>query len=257
MAEKYRRVRSRHWRAAIVAALAFSALTSTTEAVEPPRPDPVGPFDEANPTPAVPPPVMRPGSPEPGSSEAGPPFTAPLPPSVPSAPQAPLGTALPPPPTTPPPFDIPERPGFTPFPAGGLRQALSEYDRRGGLDAGGPVTRAIETTAMSSIARGSAVFAIRARTTGQIASVRLTAANRDIDAWRDFGARLSTLSVAPLRLPEDAAGVWLVVRVEARVVHPAGDRDWYPGTLFAFDPSNIDTQPLRVVHAQVLSQLWY
>jgi len=146
---------------------------------------------------------------------------------------------------------------MVPPPAGGLRQALDEYDRRAGLGAGGPILRALETIAMSSTARGSAIFAIRARKDGQIDSVRLTAANRDIAAFRDLGAQLMTLSVADLRLPEEANGVWLVVRMDARVVHPAGDRRWYPGTLFAFDPSNISTHALRVVHARTLTELWF
>lgn len=146
---------------------------------------------------------------------------------------------------------------MSPLPEGGLRQSLSELDRRAGLGAAGPVINAIETTAMSSTALGSAVFAIRTQATGQIAAVRLTAANRDIPEWRELESRLGTLSVSGLRLPEAAHGTWLVVRVEAHNVHPAGDRDWYPGTLFAFDPSNIDTHELRVVHTQVLSELWY
>lgn len=249
------------WRSPIVKAaiLATASLcvSSIAGAVEPPRPAPVGPFDEAIPTPAVPPPSMRPGSPQPGSPEAGPPFSAPLPPAVPLPPRAPIGVAIPPPPTVPPPFNIPERPGFTPFPAGGLRQALAEYDRREGLGASGPIEHAIRVLAMSSVARGTAVFAIRAQASGQIAAVRVTAANEDIEAWRELGERLTTLSVLPLRLPEEANGVWMVIRVEARVVHPAGDRSIYPGTLLAFDPSNIATRQLRVVHAQTLSELWF
>lgn len=134
---------------------------------------------------------------------------------------------------------------------------MVELDREAGLGAGGPILRALETIAMSSTARGSAVYAIRARSNGQIQSVRLTAANHDLEGFRDLGTRLMTLSVANLRLPEEANGVWLVVRIDARTVHPAGDRGWYPGTLFAFDPSNIGTQRLRVVHARTLSELWF
>lgn len=231
--------------------------SSLALAAEPPRPDPVGPFDTATPTPAVPNPVMRPGSPEPGSPEAGPPFTAPLPPAVPLPPRAPVGNALPPPPTVPPPFHIPELPEMTPLPAGGLRQALAEYDRRGGLGAAGPITATIDTAAMSAVARGTAIFAVRAEAGGRIAAIRLTAANQDVDAWRRFGASLAGARIGPLRLPEGAHGVWVVVRVDAKIAHPAGDRASYPGTLFAFDLSNIDTRPLRVVHAQALSELWY
>lgn len=238
-------------------AVAMLALASTTRAAEPPRAAPVGPDDEAIPTPAVPLPSMSPGSPQPLSPEAGPPFSAPLPPTVPLPPSAPVLPGLPPPYTVPTPFGIPERPDLTPFPAGGLRQSMNELDRRAGLGAGGPVLRALETIAMDSTARGTAIFAIRAQANGQISAVRLTAANEDIALFRDLGTRLTTLSVSRLRLPEEANGVWLVVRLDASIVHPAGDQTWYPGTLFAFDPSNIDTQRLRVVHARVLSELWF
>ena len=110
---------------------------------------------------------------------------------------------------------------------------------------------------MSSTALGSAVYAIRARKSGEIDAVRLTAANRDIQLFRDLGTTLQTISVSNLRLPEEANGVWLVVRLDARIAHPAGDRRWYPGTAFAFDPSNIATHALRVVHARTLSELWF
>lgn len=245
---------ARRWRS-VLWAVATWALVSTARAA-PPR-APVGPFNEAIPTPAVPLTPVGPGSPQPGSQEEGPPFTAPLPPAVPLPPSAPIAPALPPPPTVPVPFGIPERPEMAPLPAGGLRQSLDELDRRAGLGASGPVIRALQTIAMGSTARGTAVYAIRAEANGQIAAVRLTAANQDVDLFRDLGMRLRTLSVSPLRLPEEAHGLWVVVRLETTVVHPAGDRRWYPGTLFAFDPSNIDTQPLRVVHAQALSELWF
>lgn len=146
---------------------------------------------------------------------------------------------------------------MSPPPAGGLRQALDELDRRAGLGASGPVLQALETIAMSSTALGSAVYSIRARKSGEIDVVRLTGANRDVDAFRELGTRLMTLSVANLRLPEEANGVWLVVQLDARITRPAGDRTRYPGTLLAFDPSNIGTHALRVVHARTLSELWF
>ncbi len=244
-------------RRAVFAAIASFVFASSALAVEPPDAAPVGPFDEAIPTPAVPYPPVRPGSPEPGSPETGPPFSAPLPPALPRPPAGPVLFGLPPPPTVPQPFRIPERPGVSPPPAGGLRQSLDELDREAGLGAGGPILRALETIAMSSTALGSAVYAIRARSNGQIESVRLTAANHDVEGFRALGTRLMTLSVSDLRLPEAANGVWLVVRIDTRRVRPAGDRRWYPGTLFAFDPSNIATHQLRVVHARTLSELWF
>src|SRR4029078_1958560 len=118
---------------------------------------PVGPYDWAPPTPASPPP--DPTEAPTDLNYSVPPFVAPLPPAINYPPPITV-----PPATTPPvpcgpfgnecrdnpgpvaPYLLPEQAGWSPDaagpPAGGLRQALVEYDRRLGLGGGGAVIAA-------------------------------------------------------------------------------------------------------------------
>lgn len=242
--------------AAVGAALTLFAATPAS-AAEPGPLAPVGPFGEAIPTPVTAFPHHQNDLAAPGADQGRPPFTSPLPPSIPLPPAAPILPGLPPPPTVPMPFRIPERPQFAPPPAGGLRQTLSEHDRRLGLGPAGPVLTAARSLAEGSRARGSAVIAVRVEGTGQIAAARVTSSSQSAAAWGELATRLASLSVRAVRLPEAAKGAWMVLRIEAEPRLPAGERLRYPGVLLAFDVANAGARPVRMVTARVLSELWY
>lgn len=255
MAER-RRARLVRAVATIGAVMTLFAATPAS-AAEPGPLAPVGPFGEAIPTPVTAFPHNQRDTVAPSADEGRPPFTSPLPPSIPLPPLPPTLPGLPPPPTVPMPFRIPERPQFTPLPAGGLRQTMSEYDRRLGLGPSGPVLAAAQSLAAGSPVRGSAVITVRVESTGQIAAARVTASSQSAAAWGELAARLASMSVRAVRLPEAAKGAWMVLRIESEPRLRSGDRLHYPGVLLAFDVSNIGARPAPMVTAQVLSELWY
>jgi hypothetical protein len=240
----------------------------TTPSITPSQPVPpvLGnevPLLETNPTPATP--IGQGFLPAPPSLEhprdEGPPFTAVLPPSVPLPRAAPQIPATPPPGQRPAPYRLPERPGATP-PAGGLRQALSEYDRRLGLGAGGAVEDLARTDLVDSSAVGSAVLEVRVDRSGVVRTVRVVSASQDLADWQQLARELRGARAGRIRMPAGAAGAWMRIGLEARVTDPSGLGRPFPLTLYpgavGFDVTSLaHASDLRTVFVSVLSEVWY
>jgi hypothetical protein len=143
-------------------------------------------------------------------------------------------------------------------PAGGLRQALVEYDRRIGLGGGGAVVGAAREMLQGDFVTGSATFEVVADPSGRIRSVRLQDASRDREGWARFGEALHQERVAGMRAPEHSRAVWLILYVSAENQLSSGHNTWwYPGAVFAFDLSDIGAQRVRTVTSRVLTEVWY
>jgi hypothetical protein len=211
----------------------------------------------------------------PARSGTMPPFTAPLPPSVPLPSPIQLVPATPPPQyqRLPTPWTIlpriPERPA-APAPyrpvlespernaasAGGLRQALSEYDRRLGLGPSGPVLSAARRAGMSATATGSARFEVVLDHSGTIQSVSLVDASEDLAGWQRFGENFRAVPLRGVRFAETAQGAWMMVDVSARNERLSGEPRWWDyGLTLVFDVANLHPRTQRVVHTSVVSEL--
>ena len=151
---------------------------------------------------------------------------------------------------------ISEHPELLPQSRGGLRQALSEYDRRLGLGPSGPVVSAARRAGMSGTARGNARFEILVDRSGTIQSVSLLDASQDVHEWRRFAQSLQAMPLQGMRLGEDAQGVWMLLDVSANNERSSGHRRyWDYGLTFLFDVADISARTMRVVHATVASEV--
>ena len=251
------------------AMLAFGA--GSARASQPPL-LPVGPYDWAPPTPVSPPPDVNEVPTDLGYSV--PPFVAPLPPAVNYPPPITV-----PPATTPPrpcgpfgnecrdnpgpvaPYLLPEQavsPDTAEPPAGGLRQALVEYDRRLGLGGGGSVVAAARDIAQGEYVTGSATFEVVADPAGRIRSARLQDASGDREGWQRFGEALHQEHVTGMRAPEHARAVWMILYVSAENELTSGQTTWwYPGAVFAFDVDAINATRIEDRTSRVLTEVWY
>jgi hypothetical protein len=254
---------------ALVVTLLLSS--SSASASQPPL-LPVGPYDCAPPTAASPPP--EPIEFPPGFNYSFPPFASPLPPAVnypppiavppattPPRPCGPLGNECRDDPGPVAPYMLPEQP-VTPDtaepPAGGLRQALVEYDRRLGLGGGGAVIAAARDIAEHEYVTGSATFEVVADSSGRIRSARLQGASRDKEGWQRFGEALHQERVAGMRAPDRSHGVWMIVYVSAENELTSGHTSWWsPGVALAFDLDDINARRIRTVSSRVLTEVWY
>lgn len=189
-----------------------------------------------------------------------PPFTAPVPPAVPLPPLAPIAPATPPPPERPAPFVLPERTDRPPA-VGGLRQALSEYDRRAGLGPDGAVLSELHARIEQGYVSGTALLEVLVDRQKRVRSVRVLDSTGDAAAWFELANDFRGTSLPRLRLPSEANGAWMEVRVEALPRMPSGRRAgrvaWYPGTVIAFDSADWWAVEQRTVHARVVSEVWY
>jgi hypothetical protein len=183
-----------------------------------------------------------------------------LPLSVPLPPLAPIVPITPPPPDRPAPNFLPENPR-APQVFGGLRQALSEYDRRLGLGSGGALISELDSRLAAGYVSGAALLEVRVDRQRRVRDVRVMDSSGGADAWNEFAANLVGTPLPTLRLPEPANGAWMQVRVEARPRMPSGRTPgrpaWLPGTLIAFDLSDLGAVEQRVGHARVVSEVWY
>jgi len=166
--------------------------------------------------------------------------------------------AIPPRPGYPPPLRLPERPDEAEPPAGALRQSLSEYDRRLGLGATGPILSSARQVAQSEWVTGEATLEVIADRSGLVRSVRVVNASQDTDGWRRYAEELQAAPASNLRLPEEARGVWTLIFVRAANERATGSHAWWsPGVAFTFDLSNIASKKTRTVHSHVLSEVWF
>ncbi|HKQ69320.1 MAG TPA: hypothetical protein VJT73_08275 [Polyangiaceae bacterium] len=236
-------------------AIGLSSFTTRDVRAEQPPAFPVQePYDIPIPTPAAPFPYYLP----PPDGQSPPPFDSPLPPAVPFAPPITILPATPEPPAPPPPYVLPERPDQAEPPQGGLRQSLSEYDRRLGLGGGGAVVSAVRNLAMTERARGSATFEVVVDRTGKVRTVRLLDASRDAPEWREFGIALSAEPIPNVRIPETARAAWVLVHVDANDELTSGQRRWWSyGVWLTFDVADVSAHRERVVHSRVLSEVWF
>ena len=192
--------------------------------------------------------------------DARPDFTLPLPPTNPGPPRSGLVPATPPPPSLPAPLALPERPGAPP-PAGGLRQALSEYDRRGGLGAAPAVASLSRGLLQNADAWGSATLVVAMDARGTIQMARVLSSSGDDAAWGQFAAELRGKHVRA-RLPAEARGIWMTLGVEARTNAArgigGGPVSVARGGLLTFDLADLAAVPQqRLVQTSVLSEVWY
>jgi hypothetical protein len=255
----------------LLVALVLSLSSGSASASQPPL-LPVGPYDWAPPTPVSPPPDSYELPTD--INYSVPPFNAPLPPAV----NYPPPIAVPPA-TTPPrpcgpfgnecrdnpgpvaPYMLPEQAGApdTAEPAaGGLRQALVEYDRRLGLGGGGAVIAAARDIAQGEYVTGTATFEVVADPSGRIRSARLQDASRDREGWQRFGEALHQERVTGMRAPERARAVWMILYVSAENELTSGQTSWWsPGVVLAFDLDDINARRIRTVTSRVLTEVWY
>jgi hypothetical protein len=255
----------------LVLCVASALCAAPARASQPPL-LPVAPYDWAPPTPASPPP--DPVEFPPGFNMSFPPFDSPLPPAINYPPPivVPHGTTPPvncgpfgnecrddPGPAAP--YLLPEQagnPDVAEPAAGGLRQALAEYDRRLGLGGGGPVVSEARAIAQREFVTGSATFEVLAEPSGRIRTVRLRNASQDRQGWERFAEALHQARVTGMRLPEQAHGVWLVLYVSAENELSTGQTSlWSPGVWLAFDVASVYAQRLRTVESRVLTEVWY
>jgi len=220
----------------------------------------------------LPAPPVPPGREPVDTNSTMPPFTAPLPPSVPFPPPIVVPPATPPPqyqtpgspwsattvPTRPAPAgprQLAEAPDFARRSAGGLRQALDEYDRRLGLAPGGGVLSAVRDLARSEGVRGGARLQIVVDSTGRILRTDVVDATEDVEGWRRLGDALQEIPIRGMRA-EGRHGVWMLVDVSSTVERSSGRSQWWaPGVAVVFDVADIGARNLRVVHANVASQV--
>jgi len=256
-----------------LAAVTLSLRASSASASQPPL-LPVGPYGWAPPTPASPPPDQV-EAPLDIDYYSVPPFVAPLPPAVNYPPPITI-----PPATTPPvpcgpfgnecrdnpgpvaPYILPEQAGApdTAEPAaGGLRQALVEYDRRIGLGGGGAVVSTARNIAQGEYVTGSATFEVIADASGRIRSVRLQDATPgDKDGWQRFAEELHQQRATGMRTPEGAHSVWMILYVSAENELSTGHNSWWsPGVVLTFDVAAINARRLRTVTSRILTEVWY
>jgi hypothetical protein len=250
----------------------IASWTSTNARASQPPLLPVGPYDWAPPTPASPPPDSYELPTD--INYSVPPFNAPLPPAInypppivvphavtPPVPCGPFGNECRDNPGPVAPYLLPEtaaNPDVAEPPAGGLRQALSEYDRRIGLGGGGAIVAAARKVLEGEYVTGSATFEVIADPSGRIRAVRLQDASRDREGWQRFGEELHQERVAGMRAREHSQAVWMILYVSAENELPTGNAiGWYPGTVISFDSSNIGSQRVRSVSSRVLTEVWY
>jgi hypothetical protein len=204
-----------------------------------------------------------------------PPFTAPLPPAVPLPPPVRVPEAVPPPPPSviqpfdllpsvpgpmapPAPNLLPERPDNAQPPVGGLRQGLSEYDRRLGLGATGAIVSLARSVAMGHIATGSASLEIIADHTGSIRSVRVVDVDGERARWEDYAEALRGARAPSMRVSEVTRGVWMRLWVSANIERASGRRNWWSqGVFLTFDLADTSAHRQRLVETRVLSQVWF
>jgi hypothetical protein len=255
----------------LVASFVLVSHGSSAQTTQPPL-LPVGPYDWAPPTPVAPPPesVEFPTD----INYSVPPFNAPLPPAInypppitvphavtPPVPCGPFGNECRDNPGPTAPYLLPEQagnPDVAEAPAGGLRQALSEYDRRIGIGGGGPVVAAARKVLQGEFVTGSATFEVIADPTGRIRAVRLQDASRDREGWQRFAEELHQQHASGMRVREHTQAVWMILYVSAENEPTSGHNTWwYPGTVFAFDVSDINSRTVRTVTSRVLTEVWY
>jgi len=146
---------------------------------------------------------------------------------------------------------------------GGLRAALAAHDRQLGLGSGGPVVSAARIAAQSGTADGNATISIKTDASGKVLSVALLDSTTSSAAWaavaRDMAAHLRS---SPLRIPRNANGVIVTVRLEAKVRMPSGalpGKNGVPqldgvGVAGQFDLADIGARPARTVHATIINE---
>jgi hypothetical protein len=214
-----------------------------------------------------------------GQEEAVPPVGVTRVPQMPlELPQAPIpgATATPPPdsdtpknpfesfpalptrPVPPAPLALPERPDGNTPPAGGLRQALAEYDRQLGLGRTSPIVSTFAAVGMSEWVTGEATFEVIVDRSGRFRSVRVLDASRDAEGWGRVVEKLRQSACRGIRFPTSAVGTWALVFVKMDNERFSGpNRYWWPGWTLAFDPSSAGSARTRVVRSHVLSEVWF
>lgn len=218
--------------------------------------------------------VVNPDAAAPRGSGSLPPFTSPLPPSVPLPSPIQLIPAVPPsqhgywpnpwtPPSAMPLRGTPpgplrpifEHPELRPGNAGGLRQALAEYDRRLGLGPSGALATVARRLGGSETMMGSARLEVLVDRTGNIQSVSILDASEDLPGWRHFAHILRATPVPGMRFAEEAQGVWMLLDVNARNALPSGHRRvWEHGSTLVFDVADFGARKSRVVHTSIASE---
>jgi hypothetical protein len=161
---------------------------------------------------------------------------------------------------------------------GGLREELGAHDHALGLGAGGPIVGVAKDATSSSTApvNGYALFEATFDTAGKIADVRLLDASADARSWEDVASAIKTaMHDRPVRIPADAKGLAVSVRVDSRWQLPDGSDPDPPKVCVPPFPCNaaphrrkivitplgfsgfipgFDDKPLRVVHARIVSE---
>jgi hypothetical protein len=257
-------------RTAALAAAALVTLLAASASAQSATPS-VGLDTGPNGTP-LPAPPIPPGRGPIEMNGSMPPFNAPLPPAVPLPPPIVVPPATPPPQyETPPnpwtvstipsratpsgPSKLSEAPDFAKRSAGGLRQALDEYDRRLGLAPGGGVVSAARALAMSEPVNGGARLEIVVDATGRILRAAVIDASEDTESWRRYAEALQEIPIRGMRA-EGNHGVWMLVDVSSTVESSsAHTRWWAPGVALVFDVADIGARRTRVVHANVASEM--
>jgi hypothetical protein len=255
----------------LVVSFVLVSQGSSAQTTQPPL-LPVGPYDWAPPTPVSPPPDAYELPTD--INYSVPPFNAPLPPAInypppiavphavtPPVPCGPFGNECRDNPGPTAPFLLPEQPvspDVAQPPAGGLRQALSEYDRRIGLGGGGGVVAAARKVLQGEFVTGSATFEVIADPSGRIRAVHLQDASRDREGWQRFGEELHQAHASGMRAREHSQAVWMILYVSAENQNPSGHAaQWFPGTVIGFDLSYVGARELRTVTTRVLTEVWY
>jgi hypothetical protein len=161
-------------------------------------------------------------------------------------------------PLAPPPEEPPRKGG------GGLSDALAEHDRALGLGSGGPVLAVARDAALSALVdESAATIYVDADSSGRVTTARVVSSTGDGAGWNEVArAIVKGLRGRTLKMPPDARGITVTVRLEVAVRLPSGARAGHPVSTgvsdgmftLGFDVADAAGRPRRVVSGQILDE---
>jgi hypothetical protein len=147
---------------------------------------------------------------------------------------------------------------------GGLRDALAAHDRAIGLGSGGPVLAVARDVAFAAtVDESAATIAVDADATGHVTSARVVSATSDTGGWSEVAtAIVKAMRGRTLKVPPDARGIVVSVRLEVALRLPSGARaghpveaGFVPGAFsMSFDVADVGARPKRTVSGQIVDE---